>query len=191
MKKGYILTLIVSLALVIGYFLFKDNAGIPNTLRALAYNVDIKDVTFQGYPSQKISAVSGTSNILIQSVKNVKKDAQDKLIEVLNNDVANVGQKVIVTDPYSGKESELVIPESLRPVMKTVEINGKSLNYYLINTNEVFSLKIFSVSEAKYKGISAVYFCPDGIIYKTQIFNTIGSFNEEKSLGLLQSIYCK
>lgn len=164
----------------------------PRMLRALGYVVEVKDATFRGFTSEKISASKDSEQIMLQIVKNVGKNASGNVLKELTSAIESVQQKVVITDPYSGRQQELSLPDSLKPVKEHALIRGNEITYYIVYTNEIFSLKIFSESEAKYKGLFSTYYCPDKkTAYALEIYADIKQFDKEKNIELLSSLFCK
>ncbi len=165
---------------------------IPGQLSKLGYQVEVKEATFQGYDSQKISAEKDNEKVLLQIVKDVKKDSSIEILKNLESPIESAQKTKIISDPYTGKKRELSVPEELKPIQEEKIIEGKPVIYYIIYANEIFSLRIFSEAEAKYKGLFLVYFCDNKkSAYKLEIYYPIEDFNKERAVNTLSSLFCQ
>lgn len=197
-KKSFRVVLMISAtALVILAAIFAVKTLFPENdrsgvLRSLGYTVQMKDATFRGYSSQKISASKGSGQVMLQIVRNVQKDSSGEILKEFNTTIDTIQQKVVITNPYSGQQQELSLPESLKPIKKDVVINGSPVTYYLVYANEIFSMKIFSEAEAKYKGLFSTFYCPkEKAAYSLEIYSDIKHFDKQKSITLMTSLFCR
>lgn len=156
------------------------------------YHIEKRDVTFRGYSSQNISANKGNEWVLLQIVRGVEKKDSDSVLKELLNPVDTINQKVVITDPYSGRMKELSIPDPLKPVAESLTVNGRPIPFYIVYANSIFSLKIFSEAEAKYKGIFSVFYCSDEkTAYNIEVFDINEHFNIDNAKLVLSSLICK
>ena len=176
------------LALV--FFLPKRNAA--NLLRSSGYNVQTNDTTFRGFTSQKISASKGSEQVTLQIVRGVGKDISGNILNQLDARINDIQQEVVITDPYSGKQQELSIPEFLKPVKEAVIIGDIPIIYYIVYTNDIFSMKIFSEAEAKNRGLFSTFYCPrEKAVYALEIYSDVEHFDKQKQLSVMSSLFCK
>lgn len=195
MKKYFlVITIIAVVAGVAAFIIYNQDPvkKLQSTLNSKGFQTEIKDATFQGHSSKKISAAKDTRQVDIQIVENVNQNDSPSIQEGLTTPVTYIEQKFVVTDPYSGKKSELTVPTELQPVKKDMTIAGQGITYYTVWANEILSLKIFSKSEASMKGILSVYYCPKiSQALRVEIFDPIDKFNEQDALSLFSDLYCK
>lgn len=164
---------------------------IPKFLKSLGYDVEIRDIIFQDYDSQKISAKKNSEKILLQIVKNVEKDSSDEILKKLEIPIESAQKDIIVFDAYSGAEKELSVPDELKPVKKEIVIEAEPLVYYVVYLNEILSLRILSEVEVKYKGLFTSYYCSEEkVVYALQVYYDIEDFDEEKAINVLSSLFC-
>lgn len=192
-KTIFIFSVVVALVVAVLLFLnFSVKINLPDQLSKLGYTVEIEDVTFQGYKSQKISAEKGGEGVLIQTVSTVEENMAGKILEKLAGSVMDAKSDIIIFDPYTTTETELRVPEDLKPVKKETIIRDQSVSYYLVYANVIFSMRIYSEAEVRYRGLFATYFCGnDNTAYKLEIYYPVEEkFDEEKALNLFSSLYC-
>jgi len=170
----------------------QPTSALPGHLRSLGYEVDVKDVTFRGHQSQNISAEKDETSVLVQAVSGVEEDTAQKILEELHAPVLETQKDISTFNPYIAQEVTLSVPEALRPVKKETTVQGASIDYYLVNTNAIFSMMIYSEPEVRYKGLFTTYFCPeDNMAHKLEIYYPAqDDFDEERALNVLSSLYC-
>lgn len=194
-KLFFVLILIIFDVLAISLyavFATKPATGPESVLKSLGFNTETTNVTFQNYKAQKISADKGDEHVILEITKNVRKDSSNTILKDLVKPVESIQQNVVITDPYSGSQTELKIPDTLKPTKKEIAMSNSSLTYYVVYVNEIFSLKIFSEKEAKFKGIFTAYYCPEkNTAYRLEIFNNINGFDENSELDLVGNLFCK
>jgi len=162
----------------------RDTMDIENLLLSMNYNVEIfKEVSYQGYDSEKIFAQKDNESILLRIVKNIEQDSQKEVLEMLNHEIYESQRNLTVFFPYIGQEMTLSIPEEFRPVKKETE--DKHV-YYIVNANEIFSLKTFTESEIAYKGLFSTYYCEnESKAYRLEVYHDAADFDEDRALYLL------
>lgn len=186
----FVIIILLAVVLISVKLLLKND--IPSLLSSLGYDVEVKDVTFRGYNSQKISASKDSEKILLQIVKDVERDSSSEVFKELKSPIESAQRKLIILDPYTGKERELSVPEKLKPVKEEIIIKGESVIYYLVYVNEIFSLKIFSETEVRYKGLFSTYYCPKKkAVYRLEIYYDLEKFNKEKAVDVLSLLFCR
>ncbi len=189
-----LLILLAIVLLAIGFrinYWPKDNNP-ANLLRNLGLEVEVKNVTFQGYESQNISAKSDKTNIFLKIIPNVEKNSAAELLKNLESPIENTGQDQSLFDPYTGQTRTLSIPTELRPIKRAANIRGQATSFYLISANEIFSMEIYSAEEFKYRGLFSVYFCEnEKKAYKLEVYYPKEKFDEKAALSIMSKLYCK
>ena len=100
--------------------------------------------------------------------------------------VVKTQRNFTVLNPYVGTISELSVPENLKPVAETTSINGKSVTYYVVHTNEIFSLQVFSESEVKFKGLISVHYCEiEKTVYNLEVYFKLEDFDKKMAVDVL------
>lgn len=190
--KHYIVLILVLITATITFLLLFSKNDTIHILRSSGYNVDIKDTTYRGFASQKILADKGDEQVVIQIVKGVAQSDSDSILLQFNEPVQNIQQKVVITDPYSGRKRELSIPESLKPIKEDVVIKGTPITYYIVYANDILSVKIFSEAEAKKRGVFSTFYCPkEKAVYALEIYSNVEHFDKQKQISVLSSLYCR
>ena len=191
-KILYISIAVVLLIIVFLYMVIFFKMNNATVLRLSGYDVEVKEVTFQGYDSQKFLARNGTEKILLQIVKDVEKDSYNEVLEKLGSSVDEAKRDIKLFDPYTGVERSLSVPENLKPVRKKININGKTITYHVVHTNEILSLKIFTETEAKFKGLFSTYYCDKkNTAYKFELYEDTEKFDEKKAAHILKLSFCR
>lgn len=180
--------------LLIAILLVKQSLGnnVSHVLQSFGYRVNAQYSTFRGFDSQKISAAKDDRQVILLAVKEATGPDESGVITQLNEPLQSILQKVIITDPYTGRQQELSVPESLKPVKEEIVIKGIPVTYYVVYANKIFSMKIFSQAEAVNKGLFSTYYCPNTkTAYQLEIFSGAANFNKQEQTSLLSSLYCK
>lgn len=156
------------------------------------YKTSVTKGTFRGFASEQIAADKDGERLLLQIVKGVESGASDQVLTDLGSILDTVRQKVIVYDPYTGKERELGVPDTLKPAEETISLRDHPFTYSIVYANEIYSLKIFSDSEAAYKGLFSTYYCPrQKAAYRVEVYAKRNYFDKQKAINLLTSLYCQ
>lgn len=193
-KKVLFFSIVVFLLTIVFLILnsFSDEPSIANQLASSDYEVEVREVTFLGYESQNISAKKENENVFIKVVENVEKESAEQILKRLEEPIENAQKVVTLFDPYVGEERTLSVPEKMRPQKEKLDVGENFIEYYSVYTNEIFSLRIFSETEANYKGLFSVYFCDnESKAYRLEIYYPIEDFNEGKAVDVLSSLFCK
>lgn len=194
-KKILIVTTIIFLFLFLVLsveLLPKKESEILLRLRSMGFkDVETRDVTFNGYESQKISATNDVK-IFLQIVKNVELNSSQQLLEKFEKKAVESKRNFTIIDSYSGEVSETDVPEELKAVKEMTKINNKSVSYYIVYANEIFSLKLISEKEVKFKGLISTYYCEKEMtIYNLEVYSKPEKFDKRKSLDILSSLFCR
>jgi len=194
MQKILLIFIVIAILVTIVFVSlnFSAKPNLSSQLRSLGYEVKMKETTFRGYKSQNISAERDGKKVLVQTVNNVKRDTVQKTLAEFTAPILDAKKDITIFDPYTAQEVTLIVPEDLKPLEKETTINGQSIEYYLVNANIIFSLRVYSQVEIRYRGLFAIYFCENNNTIRTlQIYYPIEEgFNEEQAVNLLLALYC-
>lgn len=167
------------------------DAGAPivEKIRREYKDVSVKRTSFQG---NDVTQVSGNREdvILFLSVgANYDKAVISDFLNNSQSEIDALTNPLKIFDPYLGTTTEINIPTGLKPIKEEISVNGVILEYYIVYVNEIFSYFVFSEEQAKFKGIASVFECRNDV-YKIQLLSDIKTFDKEKMVSELKTLYC-
>ena len=191
---GIILTALVVISFTVFAFKILEKEDIFSQLRSLGYeNLQTRNIKFEGYDSQKIVAIKASGSIIrLQSVKDVEPNLAGNMIEKFERLVVEAQRNFTTSDPYVGTIIDLSVPENLKPIKETTNINDKSITYYMVHTNEIFSLQVLSELEVKFKGLISMHYCEvEKTVYNLEVYFKLEDFDKEMAVDVLSFLYCR
>lgn len=170
----------------------KSVVDLGSFLKLQGYDLKTKEATFRNHKSQKITGDKAGEHFILLEVKNVNSDSAGQILDELLAPIIDANSGLTISNPYSGTQTQLSTPKGYEPIQKSLNLNGVETTYYRVFSNEIYSLRIFSATEAKYEGVFAVYYCTNNnSAYRFEVYNNIGKVNEESALETLKNIYCE